>query len=618
MSCTTGMPLVLAAVCWTLWLDVPDDPSGCKQSRQNAGPTEVVGSLVEPVDLQKPLRRRPLRVVLCGDPARVLVANRESGSVSVMDPESLEILGEWKVASRIGDLTTLANHHFLVTEHAAPGALICLRFSDRGGMQEVWRCSTLHWPGRMVVNREGNCCYVAGLWSRQVACHPLAPQTPTGPVVAESLLKADLDFPVGDLLLIDQQNTLLASDAFGGRWASLDSRDMSAVHAGDLGSQRICSMAVWPAEPSAVDPQVALVAQPLNRLAQAVRNDVHWGLMVANELVIKDQRWFIDPNWQEPRRTTIPLGGPGEAKGDPESIAVSSRGEVALAIGGVQQVAIGDLVDRSFAYLATGTRPVDVCFDPTGKTAFVANQLDDSITVVDVENYEVRQTVKLGVDPPATASDRGERLFFNARVSHDGWMSCHSCHVRGHTTGFLNDNFSDQSFGAPKRVLSLLGHGDTAPFAWNGSAATLEEQVESSIKITMQTDDVFAPDQIADLAAFVRDLPAPPSLAAARGEQNQSLATTGRTLFAELGCAECHREPTYTTPALRIVGVQDELGESAFNPPSLIGVSQRDRFFHDGRYASLSEVFAGPEGHQLSRQLSRAEMQALMAFLRTL
>ena len=81
--------------------------------------------------------------------------------------------------------------------------------------------------------------------------------------------------------------------------------------------------------------------------------------------------------------------------------------------------------------------------------------------------------------------DRGELLFYDARLSHDRWMSCDSCHTDGHTNGLLNDNQGDGSFDAPKRVLSLLGVGDTAPWAWNGSVDDLEAQVRKSVQTTM-------------------------------------------------------------------------------------------------------------------------------------
>src|SRR2546430_7868047 len=49
----------------------------------------------------------------------------------------------------------------------------------------------------------------------------------------------------------------------------------------------------------------------------------------------------------------------------------------------------------------------------------------------------------------------------------------------GHTNGLLNDNFTDGSFGTPKRVLSLLGVKDTGPWAWTGHLDKLPEQIRS-------------------------------------------------------------------------------------------------------------------------------------------
>ncbi len=62
------------------------------------------------------------------------------------------------------------------------------------------------------------------------------------------------------------------------------------------------------------------------------------------------------------------------------------------------------------------------------------------------------------------------------------------------------------------------------------------------------------------------------------------------------------------------VGLVDELGQRRFNPPSLVGVSQRDRLLHDGRAAGLAELFTRFR-HGLTRELSDDETQALVDFL---
>ena len=119
----------------------------------------------------------------------------------------------------------------------------------------------------------------------------------------------------------------------------------------------------------------------------------------------------------------------------------------------------------------------------------------------------------------------GELLFHSARLSHDGWMSCHSCHTDGHTNGLLNDNLGDNSFDAPKRVLSLLGVADTAPWGWNGGMHDLAEQVRKSVRTTMRGPEL-SDEQTAALVAYLRTLaPAPPL------EMISPVHTAGRQLI---------------------------------------------------------------------------------------
>ncbi|MEX0819831.1 MAG: cytochrome c peroxidase, partial [Pirellulaceae bacterium] len=212
---------------------------------------------------------------------------------------------------------------------------------------------------------------------------------------------------------------------------------------------------------------------------------------------------------------------------------------------------------------------------------------------------------------------RGERLFFNANLSHDSWMSCHSCHTDGHTNGLLNDNFSDASFGAPKRVLSLLGRANTEPFAWAGTADTLQAQIHKSLTHTMQADDPPTDEQLTALAAYVETLAPPPSIDLMRGVQDPEAIERGRQLFGNLQCTNCHQPPVYTTPESYDVGIHDKQGSREFNPPTLLGVGQRGPYFHDNRAASLEDVFLKHK-HQLDEDLSANELKDLLAFLRSL
>ena len=136
-----------------------------------------------------------------------------------------------------------------------------------------------------------------------------------------------------------------------------------------------------------------------------------------------------------------------------------------------------------------------------------------------------------------------DRNIFNARLSHDGWMSCHSCHAEGHTSGLVVDTLGDGDYGAPKLVPSLLGTRDTQPWGWNGSVALFREQIQKSITTTMHGEPLTV-REMEDFAAYLSSLNAPPP----PDELDPKLIQAGQTVFHSLGCVDCHAPPAYTTP----------------------------------------------------------------------
>jgi cytochrome c peroxidase len=124
-------------------------------------------------------------------------------------------------------------------------------------------------------------------------------------------------------------------------------------------------------------------------------------------------------------------------------------------------------------------------------------------------------------------------------------------------------------------------------------------------------------ENIAALAAYMRTLPPPPSLLLARGEIDEAAKERGEQVFRSQGCIECHRPPSYTTPAAYDVDLADEQGRREFNPPTLRGVSQRDALFHDRRAASLEEVLTR-FSHAGAGELRRSDLDDLLHFLRSL
>lgn len=190
-------------------------------------------------------------------------------------------------------------------------------------------------------------------------------------------------------------------------------------------------------------------------------------------------------------------------------------------------------------------------------------------------------------------------------------MSCRSCHAEGHTGGFPVDTFGDESYGAPELVPSLLGVVSTGPWGWLDNFGALEDRVRTSVEPTLRGGPLDDGDA-ADLTAYLRSLISPPPLTAPSEASGR-----GGALFRSKKCADCHAGGALTTEGVRGVGLVDEAGHREFNPPSLRGVGQRTRFLHDGRAGSLEAVFS-EHGHPPGASLTEAELDALLAYLRSL
>jgi YVTN family beta-propeller protein len=347
----------------------------------------------------------------------------------------------------------------------------------------------------------------------------------------------------------------------------------------------------------------------MDPLARADYEDLHWGALVANAVRVLDARQLNGRNTETVTEGWLDyFGGIGSATGDPGTVVTGPSGLVAVALSGIGEIAIrrGGYATR----LPVGRGPEAMAV--SGDRLFVANRFSDSVSVIDLPLGKTVQTIPLGPTPELSAVDRGELLFFDARLSHDGWMSCHSCHTDGHSSGLLVDTLGDGDYGAPKRIPSLLGTRNTGPWAWNGSVPTLAEQVRKSVTTTMHGDAINE-EQTADLVAYLESLPPPP----AAHPLNESLTASGQAAFKSLGCVQCHTGPNYTSAGTFDVGLSDEENRRRFNPPSLRGVGQRDRLFHDGRALGLEDAI-GRVRHRLDKPLSVEESTALLAYLRSL
>jgi cytochrome c peroxidase len=268
----------------------------------------------------------------------------------------------------------------------------------------------------------------------------------------------------------------------------------------------------------------------------------------------------------------------------------------------------------------------------------------------------------------------GRRLFFDARLSSTGQVSCASCHQQ--TNAFSDPAPVSKGVGGlvgTRNAPALVDLAWGTSFFWDGRAASLEEQagkpIENPIEMNLPLADAVArvtadegyaraftdayggaPTEATlrfALASFVRVLVSgdSPYDRHLRGDDTAfgAAAARGETIFgSERGaCFHCHPAGALTnggsfnngtfvsggdTGRQMITGRTGDLGK--FKVPGLRNVAASAPYMHDGSLATLEDVIeqydrggrgdpsTDPQIRPLG--LSMAEKSDLLAFLRSL
>jgi YVTN family beta-propeller protein len=460
-------------------------------------------------------------------------------------------------------------------------------------------------PVSVRVAADGKQCFVASLWSRRLDVVDLTAEKPSVTHSVALPFPPRKQLPVGD-------GKLVVADAFGGRLAAVDVGRGHVVAVHTIPGHNIRGLTL-----DAGGKNLLLTQQVLSGRTQTTSDEIHWGNLVTNNVRLLPLEGLLDPKADVLRGSRLlPLGDVGRGAGDPAGLAVAPDGSIVVALAGVDEIAFGPQEAAHRHRLTVGRQPTAVALTADGRRAYVAETFSDSVAVVDLRDRKVQAEISLGAMPELSLAERGERLFHDALLSHEGWFSCQSCHTDGHTNGQLNDNLGDDSYGAPKRVLSLLGVKDTGPWAWNGKVPELAKQIRKSMLTTMRGPEPAA-EQVEALEAFLRTLPPAPPLHRPATPEEEATVRRGREVFERQDCARCHTPPSYTSAKVYSVGLVDEVGNTHFNPPSLRGVGQGGPYFHDNRAASLEDVFRRHH-HQVQGKLGETELADLLGFLRSL
>lgn len=204
--------------------------------------------------------------------------------------------------------------------------------------------------------------------------------------------------------------------------------------------------------------------------------------------------------------------------------------------------------------------------------------------------------------PGESRYDTGHEIFHRAT---DSGLSCASCHPEGTDDGHV---WVFENLGKRRTQPLDVGLAGTAPFHWDGDMEDMSILMEEVLGHRMGGKIQSAPRRDS-FESWVFELEGPP---ADMGLENPSLVAEGEALFAAMACDSCHygdKLGGLTTEEVRGVPLQ---------VPSLVRVSLRPPFMHDGRSATLEASVIDMIESTTTIPVQSEDVTALTAYLRTL
>jgi DNA-binding beta-propeller fold protein YncE len=344
----------------------------------------------------------------------------------------------------------------------------------------------------------------------------------------------------------------------------------------------------------------------------------------------------------------------------PASVAFSPVGDLGyVLLQGSNWVGIFDAyrVESVSGIKDIGKAPDGLAFDAAGKL-FVNSFLTRDVWVYDLtESLASRDhqapaplsiIPSVDVEPLSEQLLLGKQVFYDAadkRMSEVGYMACASCHYAGLSDGRVWD-FTDRGEGL-RNTKSLIGFGGPGQGRIHWSAnfdevQDFERDIRESLGGTgfMAETDWLAhkPDtfgipaagmstELDALAVFVRSMSETPRSPFRNPDGSfTEAALRGRQVYEDAACPACHAAPTFTNAdSLALFDVGTLLPTSGhrlggdlqgIDTPTLKGLWQSAPYLHDGRAATLREVFTiCGDKMGLTSGLSQAQLSDMERYL---
>lgn len=275
----------------------------------------------------------------------------------------------------------------------------------------------------------------------------------------------------------------------------------------------------------------------------------------------------------------------------------------------------------------------------------------------------------------------GKMLYFDPRLSHDGSVSCNSCH------NVMNGGSDNRSFSVGvkgqrggRSAGTVFNSAFYSVQFWDGRAKSLEEQAKGPLtnpvemgakshtvviervkkipgyvnrfkKVFGGKKSVNIDNLAKAIASYERTLITPNSpfdrFIEGKKKSIGPLAREGYKTFQSVGCVTCHSGPNFAGPTLpegtgffmkfptfpnteydkkykftkdlgRYEVTKKDADKHMFRVPTLRNIALTAPYFHNGSVMTLNEAVRVMAKTQLNKDLTKKQVKGLVAFLNTL
>ena len=284
------------------------------------------------------------------------------------------------------------------------------------------------------------------------------------------------------------------------------------------------------------------------------------------------------------------------------------------------------------ARIAVGRNPRGLTLTRDGRRLFVANRMEDTISVIDTRTNRVASTITLAGPKTISSLRHGEQTFYTARYSFQGQIGCSSCHIDSTFDG-ITWNLEPDGFGRSTVANKMLeGVKDTEPYKWTGTNPDIPTECGPRTEKYFWRSETFDNLTLADLATYIRSLPPRPNRwRLANGEQTpaqergqefftRSVDKFGKPIAESNRCSYCHSGEKGTNQKISDVGTRKPTDNTGLlKAVPLTEIALTAPYLHDGSARTLEEiwtVYNPDDKHGRTNDLTKDELNDLIEYLR--